>query len=232
MTDAYLPVSYREMIQSWRYLRKKDEFQSSDRLDIPATVERIAKNGLLDAPVYERYQLNSEDLLVIFADRRGSMVPFHHLTDQLIAAAKSEGGHRKAQVYYFYNYPSGYVYRNPNLTGPISLEEVYGKMRHDRTNALIFSDAGAARGNYNQERAKRTLEFLDGKAGDTGAGGHDALHKRALFVAWLNPMPWHRWAGTTAEAIVRSGSTKMYPLIEIGKEGLLLAVQALMGRNG
>jgi len=230
-TDAYMPLTYREMVHGWRYLRQRDDFRPSDRLNIEATVRHIAQQGLMLNPVFEQEPINSEDLLIIFADRRGSMTPFHHLTDKLIESAIKEGGHRKAQVYFFYNCPVGYVYRKPNLTEPVSLGEVYSKIRHDRTNALVISDAGAARGTYNQLRVQRTVEFLDGAAQHEGQNIYGGLQKQALFVAWLNPMPRHRWEETTAGAIHQQSPIKMFPLIDMGKEGFLQAIHTLMGKH-
>ena len=230
-TDAYMPLTYREMAHGWRYLRQRDDFRPSNRLDVEATVLHVAKEGLMLNPVFQQEALNSEDLLVIFADRRGSMVPFHYLTDRLIEAALKEGGHRKAQVYYFYNCPAGHVYRNPNLTDPMPLGEVYAKIRHDRTNALVISDAGAARGNLNELRVQKTIEFLDGTTDGEETTTYKGLQKQALFVAWLNPMPRHRWGGTTAGAIHLQSPTRMIPLMELGREGLLQAVHTLMGKQ-
>ncbi|MEK7254752.1 MAG: hypothetical protein AAB316_08410, partial [Bacteroidota bacterium] len=227
LTEDYMPVSYREMAQCWRYLRKKEEFRPGRQMDVEATVKQVAREGILLHPVFFQEAINSEDLLLILADRRGSMTPFHRLTDRLVEAARKEGGHRKAQVYYFYNCPAGHVYKHPNLIDPVPLSEVYHSIHPDRTNALVISDAGAARNNWNEKRLEKTLEFLNGSP---AGNGMDSLHKRAHFVAWLNPMPRHRWAGTTAEGIVREGSTPMFPLLEMGKAGLLQAVHALRGR--
>lgn len=228
LSDAYLPLTTRDMIHGWRQLRKKMIYRNSNRLDVCSTVQHIAREGMLIQPVFEKEQINSEDLLLILADRRGSMVPFHKLTDKLIQTAVQEGGHRNALVYYFYNYPVGYVYKNPTLTGPISLSELYSMMRPDHTNALIISDAGAARGNMNELRAEKTMEFLYGNNNrDNGITG---LHKSAMFVSWLNPMPRHRWKNSTASIIDKTPDTPMYSIMEDGYGNFINIIEKLMGK--
>jgi hypothetical protein len=232
--DAYLPLTKREMLHGWRQLRKRETYIWSNRLDVKTTVQQIASEGVLLKPMFEKEQVNSDDLLLILIDCKGSMTPFHHLSKKLVEAAVSGGGHRNALVYYFYNCPAGVVYRNPALTEPVPLENLYSTIRSNHTNALIISDAGAARGGVNEERKKQTIKFLEGDKDKAG------LHKSALFVVWLNPMPRHRWVNTTAAAICEESDTPMFSLMDDGysadgylKDGYLNFLQAmnkLMGR--
>ena len=46
-------------------------------------------------------------------------------------------------------------------------------------------------------------------------------------MAWLNPMPQERWAGTTAEAIAQQ-----VPMFEFNRAGLEQAIGALRGQRG
>lgn len=228
LSDAYLPLTRREMIHGWRRLRKPDQFRPGNRIDVKATVQRMAREGVLLQPVFEKEYSNSDDLLVILADRRGSMTPFHRLTDKLVETAVQEGGHRKALVYYFSNYPVDVVYKNPNLTEPVALAELYSRIRPDHTNALVISDAGAARGNMSEVRVEKTLAFLNGSLQD--GRRKPGLHKSALFVAWLNPMPQHRWTNTTAAAIANDPNTPMYPLMEDAYVNFISVIEKLLGK--
>lgn len=224
LTDAYLPLTTREMIHGWRHLRKRMRHVPGNRLDVGETVKQFAKEGLLLEPVFDKEQINSDDLLLILADRKGSMVPFHKLTDKLIETAVKDGGHRHALIYYFYNCPVNYVFKDANLTDPVPLSELYSMIRPDHTNALIISDAGASRGNMNNLRVEKTMEFLYGNNELKG------LHKAALFVAWLNPMPRHRWQDTTAATVDRAANTPMYSLMDDGYTNFLHLIDKLMGR--
>lgn len=233
--DAYLPLTKREMLHGWRQLRKRESYVFSNRLDVKTTVQQIAREGVLLKPIFEKEQVNSDDLLLILIDCKGSMTPFHYLSKKLVEAAMSGGGHRNARVYYFYNCPTGVVYKNAALTEPVPLETLYSMIRSNHTNALIISDAGAARGGINKERINQTIRFLEGDKKDK-----PGLHKSALFVVWLNPMPRHRWVNTTAAAICEESDTPMFSLMDDGysadgllKDGYLNFLQAinkLMGR--
>ena len=229
LSDIYLPLTKREMLHGWRHLRKRENYRPGNRLDINATVQQSAKEGILVQPVFEKVQVNCDDLLLILADRRGSMIPFHKLTDNIIESAIKGGGHRNALVYYFYNCPLGVVYKKPNLTEPVPLTELYSRIRPDHTNALVISDAGAARGNMNELRVKMVREFLYGK-NEKGDSVTKGLHKSALFVAWLNPMPMHRWVDTTAASIASDPDTPMFSIMENGYGSFLQLVDKLMGK--
>ena len=57
--------------------------------------------------------------------------------------------------------------------------------RHS-TLAFIISDAGAARGNVHPRRIDATRAFLE------------QLRIRVPHMLWLNPLPRHRWQGSSA----------------------------------
>ncbi|WP_414579694.1 hypothetical protein [Anabaena sp. CCY 9402-a] len=72
-----------------------------------------------------------------------------------------------------------------------------------RTAVLIFSDAGAARGGYSEERYELTREFIT------------QLQHHVRYIAWLNPMPRKRWFGTTAGEIAH-----LVPMFEVSRRGV------------
>jgi hypothetical protein len=82
----------------------------------------------------------------------------------------------------------------------------------ERTVVLIFSDAGAARGAYSEERIELTEMFLT------------QLRQRIRYIAWLNPMPEKRWFGTTAGEIA-----DLVPMFEMTRRGLQDAIDLLRG---
>jgi hypothetical protein len=227
LNDSYLPLTVREMIHGWRHLRKKTGYRQGKSLNVLATVQQIAREGLMLQPVFEKEAVNSENLLLILADRGGSMTPFHRLTDKLIETAVKDGGHKGALVYYFYNCPGDFVFKDTSLSQPVALSHLYSEMQPLHTNALIISDGGAARGNLNKDRALKTLEFLYGgiKNNEVIPG----LHKAANLVSWLNPMPVHRWPNTTASYIDHVPGTPMYSVMEEGHTNFLAIIEKLMG---
>ena len=190
--DEYFPLTRREMIKSWQYLRSKKQEGFQNQLDIPALVKKIASEGGLTTPVFKPKYTNLQDTIIILADTRGSMTPFENLTDRLIETARM-GGHGKAKVYFFQNFPKGYVFEKRNLSSPIRLSNAFRLTKFGTTYAIIISDAGAARGNTDpdlvNQRIENTRQFLS------------VLQQHTSNIIWLNPMPTHRWQGTAAESI-------------------------------
>ncbi len=207
----YLPVTSRQMKQSWRFLRHRVREGKLEELDVPGTVDKICREGILLEPVLmPRYSNRAE--LVLLVDQGGSMVPFHHLSRQLIDKARRGGNIQQTRVYYFYNYPEKYLYSDPTRLKAQLVTEVLASIG-EKAGVLIVSDAGAARGNYNPERVEYTQKFLK------------QLTESVRYYAWLNPMPDDSWQYTTAGEIAR-----LVPMFEMSRQGLNAAINTLRGR--
>jgi uncharacterized protein with von Willebrand factor type A (vWA) domain len=191
LTDEYFPVTRREMVKGWQFLRQTEKGKTTEGLDIKNTVEKWAREGLFLEPVFTQGVRNREDTLIIFADCRGSMTPFHELTNRLVKTAVEEGGHPNAPVYYYQNFPVGYVYSSPDMNTPVKLKEALSKCNRNITTAIIISDAGAARGNRDTEHIRSRLAITTPFLKE--------LANTCSKTIWLNPMPMHRWAGTAAQ---------------------------------
>jgi uncharacterized protein with von Willebrand factor type A (vWA) domain len=212
-TGEYFPVTRRQMKQSWRHLRSLVRSGPRVVLNVPRTVQRIARDGLLIEPVLEPRRANRMELLLL-VDRRGSMVPFHLLADRLVESAQKGGRLASSGVYYFYNVPQDRLYLTSALIKAESLRDIFSRLHKERTVALIFSDAGAARGRTSDERVATTGVFLK------------QLNGFVRRVAWINPMPEDRWAGTSAELIKAS-----VPMFPFSRRGLYRAIDLLRGRS-
>jgi uncharacterized protein with von Willebrand factor type A (vWA) domain len=141
------------------------------------------------------------------------MVPFHALSRRLAETAMRGGHLGGAGIYYFHNCPIEYLYSDSNHQEAELVSDIITHVCSDRTAILIFSDAGAARGGYNEERYELTKEFLA------------KLKQRVRYVAWLNPIPKKRWNKTTAGEIAR-----MVPMFELNRRGMQDAIGVLRGR--
>ncbi|MDF5712805.1 MAG: VWA domain-containing protein [Rhizonema sp. NSF051] len=119
----------------------------------------------------------------------------------------------KAGIYYFHNCPIEYLYHDSNLLEAELVRDVVTTVCSQRTAVLIFSDAGAARGGNSEERYELTQQFLS------------QIKQRVRYIAWLNPLPRTRWAGTTAGDIAR-----IVPMFEVSRRGLQDAIGVLRGR--
>lgn len=213
LTSDYLPVTRRQMKQIWRYLRCFVREGVPTELDIDATVRQIGQLGSLLAPVLVPRRVNRTDLLLML-DLDGSMVPFHTLSHRLAETALRGGRLGSANIYYFHNCPVDHLYHDPAHLNAEAIDDLFPRLRSERTVALIFSDGGAARGGYSNERLKLTKLFLD------------RLRQRVNHLAWLNPVPQKRWQGTTAEEI-----SKLLPMFELDRRGMDNAIQVLRGRS-
>lgn len=209
----YLPITPRQMKQSWRYLRQRVREGPPVELDVAATVQRTAEAGVLYDFVLRPRRVNRAEL-VLLLDQEGSMVPFHAFSRRLAETAVRGGKLGQADVYYFQNCPGDYLYHDPHFSDAINLNAVLDGLHPARTAVLIFSDAGAARRRFDGGRVTATEAFLDQMQG------------AARRLAWLNPTPASRWAGSSAAAIARR-----VPMFEISRRGLQDAISVLRGRS-
>ncbi|MEG4521073.1 MULTISPECIES: hypothetical protein [unclassified Microcoleus] len=209
--DQYLPVTPRQIKQSWRFLRRPVRQGTLEKLDVAATVAKICQQGILIEPVLMPRYVNRVKL-VLLVDQGGSMVPFHHLSRQLIDKAVRGGNLTQTSVYYFYNYPEKYFYTDPTRIKAQLTTDVLESI-DERAGVLIISDAGAARGNYNPVRVEYTQKFIE------------QLQQSVRYHAWLNPMPNDSWQYTTAGEIAH-----FVPMFEMSRQGLNAAINTLRGR--
>lgn len=210
-TGEYFPVTRRQMKQSWRYLRRFVRNGPPTELDIEGTVNDFAREGILLQPALRPRRVNRAELLLLI-DRDGSMMPFHELSSRLVETAAQGGRLAKADVYYFHNCVDRYIYQDPSCCEAELLVDVLTDYSNN-AGVMIFSDAGAARGGWNQERIDLTKQFLE------------QLQQRIRYITWLNPMPKSRWEVTTAGEIA-----SLVPMFELSRQGLQGAIGVLRGK--
>ncbi|MBU7587342.1 MAG: hypothetical protein KAF91_31640 [Nostoc sp. TH1S01] len=211
LLTEYFPVTKRQMKQCWRYLRRPVRQGVPTELDVEATVAKIGREGILLQPVMMPPRINRTDL-VLLIDQEGSMVPFHDLSRQLVETAQRGGRLRTTNVFYFHDYPDEYLYRHPAMLDAKAVSEVLEEIG-ERGAVLIISDAGAARGHFDQERVDNTKVWIK------------QLQQSVRYYAWLNPMPSECWRQTTAFEIAR-----FVPMFEMNPQGMNAAISVLRGR--
>lgn len=152
--------------------------------------------------------------LVFFCDRDGSMVPFHLPCDRFLATVDPKRFPRVEQ-YYFRNVPHRFVYLRPKGAQIRELSELFPSLSPSRTVAVIVSDAGAARGNYNPPRVELIRQFLN------------EIQPYVRPLVWLNPMPPERWQGTAAavQDVLGTVGGGMFPLSQQGFRDALEVVR-------
>ncbi|MGB0561994.1 MAG: VWA domain-containing protein [Spirulinaceae cyanobacterium] len=212
-SQAYFPVTRRQMKQSWRYLRRFNREGRKTELDLAATVQQIGRQGLLLKPVLRSPRVNHTEL-VLLLDTDGSMVPFQRLAQNLETTATTAGRLRRTTVYFFHNCPGAYLYRDRYHLDGVRFEQVLASHDPRWTVVLIFSDGGAARRGFNPARVRQTAAVVH------------QLQAHFRQVVWVNPLPEARWAETTAGAIA-----EQLPMLELSRQGFQGAIDILRGRS-
>jgi uncharacterized protein with von Willebrand factor type A (vWA) domain len=207
---TYYPVSRRAMAYTWRYLRRPVKDGPPGPVDIPATVERTARQGFFDRPVRER-RSSDHAHLILLVDQGGSMVPFHRFTRDLVETA-ADSGLGLVETGYFLNVPGERIYRERQRTRPVPMDELLRDCGAE-TGVLLVSDAGAARGGRDLPRVRATARVLVD------------IKRRTRLLAWLNPMPEGRWPGTSAQLI-----QALAPMFPMDPDGFGNAVDVLRGQ--
>ncbi|MCB9008083.1 MAG: hypothetical protein H6656_12080 [Ardenticatenaceae bacterium] len=225
----YLPVTERQMKQSWRFLRRMVREGPPVEINVPATIDKLVRDGFLLAPVLQPRRTNKATLLLLL-DQNGSMVPFKAFATRLAKTAKETGHLAKLAVYHFHNCPPvqptllptlpGDFYREhllfqkPQCVQPVPASQALAEFGPTLPGVVIFSDGGAARGGWSQERIESTATFI--------------FQLRALgveYMAWMNPMPAARWQKSSAAEIA-----KFVPMLSLDAAQMSEAVQVLSGR--
>jgi hypothetical protein len=233
---AQYPMSYREVAQAWRRVRKPARFGPQTEIDIRATINHAAQMGLLAGPVLVSPRRNLSSLLLL-VDSQGSMTPFQPFVQQITEAITSATSFGRMGVFYFHDVPAegahlqeevsgmfpeldtileqilplstGYLFDDEALTIPCARADVIEQYAPG-ANVGFISDGGAARGTYDFNRLRDTI------------GSLKYLRQFTHTIVWLNPLPVSRWQKTTAAQIARH-----VPMFTVEPEGLRRAVVAL-----
>ena len=204
------PITRRQMIYYWRYLRFPVPDGPPDVLDVNATVKKAASQGFYLTPVYRRRHQNHAHLLLL-VDQDGSMMPFHRFTRDIVDSARFDSEIQQVDVFYYKNVPHGRVFSDPHMTQSIGLTQV---LEHIGANTSIFliSDMGAARSSRKRQRIQAMTSFLLD------------LQERSNLIAALNPMPRRRWQRTSAETLAY-----LVPMFPITADGFSNAIDVVRG---
>jgi uncharacterized protein len=237
------PLTYREVVQTWRRLQKPIRIGAPAELDIEATITRRCQLGVA-TEVIMRPRRRSPSRLLLLVDRQGSMAPFHRFCEEVCRAIQESSRLGEVAIYYFHNVPvegaddrvleplvgqlfpaldpilrqikplkDGYVYTDSDLLSPKSFSEVL-ESNAVGASVVILSDAGAARRHY---RVSRLLDSI---------ASMKAIHAYSPNYVWLNPLTQDRWQNNTAGQIARH-----IPMFSLEREGIEQAVSVLRGHS-
>jgi hypothetical protein len=206
------PIQLRELVIIWRRFRAAMRTGPKTELDLEATMEQQCRTGRLTSPTLVAARRNLARLTLL-VDVSPSMQPWQSFIP-LLRESLRHGQLREVAIYFFDNLPEGVVYRTEALTGPEPIEAALE--RHAGSPLLILGDGGAARGNRNPDRTRATRDFLR------------CISASWRPVAWINPMPRHRWRRTSFDVVVRTPGVAAFTLTE-GE--LIQAIDVLRGKR-
>jgi hypothetical protein len=198
----HFPFKERPTQQMWRRLRHRNQKVITSNIDLPATVGHYFKDGHIQL-VYEQEYAKYNNFIFILDEGPG-MRPFtstgHYLVELLSGTAQT------AETYYFTNYPverdEGLrLFTSEQFNNSISLFQALQNLKNQDI-IVIFSDAGAAKGEYDSDQV-RVLTMLI-----------EQLKKQTAKVIWMNPLPEDCWKRTTAEYLALL--VNMFPANESG----------------
>ncbi|NCR75919.1 MAG: SUMF1/EgtB/PvdO family nonheme iron enzyme [Microcystis aeruginosa K13-06] len=175
----YYPIGIAKLQESWQQLRPLPLESPRQTWDLKATVMATAKRGFFDQIIYQKKQLYRREI-IIFIDCSDSMIPFAGF-GRIMKQTWANVPH-----FYFDNLIRDEVLQQENGWESQSLTKVLSNYSPEVTSCLILSDAGAARKRYVEERLSATETLIR------------RFSRRFSRVAWLNPLPYYRWYGTTA----------------------------------
>ncbi len=180
----YFEFSSRRLQQDLRALRSGVDSLTKKEFDLDATIEATAKKGYFQEMSWQKTKEWRSDLVVLI-DNGSSMVAFQPMIDELIEVLRKDSDQQQQlNVFYFDRAPVKHLFRDEDHLQGVELD--YFAKKH-KSPVLILSDGGAATGGLDRDRLQNTTHLLK------------ALKNHR--VAWLNPMPRHRWKRTTADYI-------------------------------
>lgn len=218
----YFPVSSRVLQQTWRRLYNLRKGDTLGEISIPATIQKISREGQFHDFVYRPEDVNMLSLF-IFIDLGGSMAAMDAFGVELARTALESEVHTMVKPYFFYNVPHPsaddeqvYVVYDLQRTESFTTAKLFKGLKKKNIALMLYSDCGVPNGEINSDRLAATKKFLK------------RVLKFAGFVAWLNPTPEHRWGGTAA------GQIRLHlpevGMFEADPLGITQAVNALKGK--
>ena len=246
--ESQFPISYREVAQVWRRLRRPVRTGPLIELDIDGTIEKRCRVGVASSVVMRPRRRNIAKLLLL-VDRKGSMTPFHSFCEEVCTAMQEAGRFEALPVYYFHNSPAEgaddsvlesdelgntlFPLLDPILPKIIPLTEgdlylesnLYTLVpletvlnEHASDASVIVISDGGAA--RNQYSVSRLLDTI---------AFFKALRTFTTKYIWLNPLPKYYWSSNTKNTA--TALARHVPMFPLDRRGLDQAVNVLRGQQ-
>ncbi|MHA3063204.1 vWA domain-containing protein [Acinetobacter sp. ANC 4641] len=204
-------LSSRQMQLALRYLRRFARQGVAQELDIHATIQATAKQGILDVQLVPERR-NGVKVLMLF-DVGGSMDGYVQQCEALFSAAKNEFKH--LDYFYFHNCLYDYVWKDNTRRNTTRLSTWDLLHTYSSDYRVIFvGDASMAP--YELQSVGGSVEYMNDESGQIWL---QRIRQHFQKTAWLNPEDQRYWTYTKTIGLIRQiFEQQMYPMTLKGIE--------------
>ncbi|MHA3054932.1 VWA domain-containing protein [Acinetobacter sp. ANC 4633] len=204
-------LSSRQMQLALRYLRRFARQGVAQELDIHATIQATAKQGILDVQLVPERR-NGVKVLMLF-DVGGSMDGYVQQCEALFSAAKNEFKH--LDYFYFHNCLYDYVWKDNTRRNTTRLSTWDLLHTYSSDYRVIFvGDASMAP--YELQSVGGSVEYMNDESGQIWL---QCIRQHFQKTAWLNPEDQRYWTYTKTIGLIQQiFEQQMYPMTLKGIE--------------
>jgi len=185
----HLPFSVRKTGQTLRKINTRIIYEKTDRLNFQALIKQRVQDGFIHQLVYETQKRGVQEIIWL-SDHSSANLPYEPWNNALRQIVADCPSVEKINQYFFHIYPSSNELRddftffeNRAQTKSILLSDILRKCTK-YTVVIIFSDAGAARRQFDAEQLQIHFALTN------------TIRTKTKRFIWLNPV--QRLNGTTA----------------------------------
>lgn len=204
-------LNSRQMQLALRYLRRFARQGVAQELDIHATIQATAKQGILDVQLVPERR-NGVKVLMLF-DVGGSMDGYVQQCEALFSAAKNEFKH--LDYFYFHNCLYDYVWKDNTRRNTTRLSTWDLLHTYSSDYRVIFvGDASMAP--YELQSVGGSVEYMNDESGQVWL---QRVRQHFQKTAWLNPEDQRYWTYTKTIGLIQQiFEQQMYPMTLKGIE--------------
>ncbi len=203
--DDSVEIGVRNIKLALRRLRRFARDGAADELDLDATINATARQGLLDVKM--RPERRNAIKMLVFFDVGGSMDPHVRVCEELFSGARAE--FKTLEHFYFHNCLYEFVWKDNRRrrTDTIPTWDVLHTYGSDYR-VIVVGDA--AMSPYEITHPGAASEYINHEA---GAVWIERLTNTYERLVWLNPEPEYSWNAIASNQIVRRLiNDRMFPL--------------------
>ena len=211
--DTEQQLASRHMQMALRRLRQFARQGAAEELDIDATIQATAQQGLLDVQL--RPERRNRVKVLMLLDVGGSMDAHIRQCEQLFSAAKNE--FKSLEYFYFHNCLYDYVWKDNQRRSAtrINTLDLFNTYARDYR-VIVVGDASMAP--YEVTSVGGSVEYMNDEAGQVWL---QRLAQHFDKTAWLNPEQQSYWQYTYTIGLIKQiFDDHMYPMTLNGIEDM------------